>query len=101
MAARTTCSAASMAAPPGSRDSAATPAAGGAGTFDNALAPYVTRTPIHWMFDIEIDPADSKHALFTTGYGGWETFNLTDMDANQPTRWSVMSSGIEETVPLD
>ena len=76
-------------------------AAGGAGTFDNALAPYVTRTPIHWMFDIEIDPADSKHALFTTGYGGWETFNLTNMDANQPTRWSVMSSGIEETVPLE
>jgi hypothetical protein len=76
-------------------------AAGGAGTFDDALAPYVTRTPIHWMFDIEIDPADSKHAMFTTGYGGWETFNLTDMDANQPTRWSVMSSGIEETVPLE
>jgi len=39
--------------------------------------------------------------MFTTGYGGWETFNLTDMDAKQPTRWSVMSSGIEETVPLD
>jgi photosystem II stability/assembly factor-like uncharacterized protein len=78
-----------------------TAATGGAGTFDNALAPYVTRTPIHWMFDIEIDPADSKHAMFTTGYGGWETFNLTNVDANQPTRWSVMSSGIEETVPLE
>jgi photosystem II stability/assembly factor-like uncharacterized protein len=76
-------------------------ASGGAGTYDNALAPYVTRTPIHWMFDIEIDPADSKHAMFTTGYGGWETFNLTGMDANQPTRWSVMSSGIEETVSLE
>jgi hypothetical protein len=59
------------------------------------------RTPIHWMFDIEIDPADPKHAMFTTGYGGWETFNLTNMDANQPTRWSVMATGIEETVPLD
>ena len=78
-----------------------TAATGGAGTFDNALAPYVTRTPIHWMFDIEIDPADSKHAMFTTGYGGWETFNLTNVDANQPTRWSVVSSGIEETVPLE
>ena len=78
-----------------------TAATGGAGTFDNALAPYVTRTPIHWMFDIEIDPADSSHAMFTTGYGGWETFNLTAMDANQPTRWSVMAAGIEETVPLD
>ena len=76
-------------------------AAGGAGTFDSTLAPYVARTPIHWMFDIEIDPADSRHAMFTTGYGGWETFNLTDMDANKPTRWSVMATGIEETVPLD
>jgi len=78
-----------------------TSATGGAGTFDNTLAPYVTRTPIHWMFDIEIDPADSNHAMFTTGYGGWETFNLTAMDAKQPTRWSVMATGIEETVPLD
>jgi photosystem II stability/assembly factor-like uncharacterized protein len=78
-----------------------TAATGGAGTFDGSLAPYVMRTPIHWMFDIEIDPADPKHAMFTTGYGGWETFNLTNMDANQPTRWSVMATGIEETVPLD
>ena len=78
-----------------------TAATGGAGTFDNALAPYVTRTPIHWMFDIEIDPTDSRHAMFTTGYGGWETFDLTDMDANKPTRWSVMATGIEETVPLE
>jgi photosystem II stability/assembly factor-like uncharacterized protein len=78
-----------------------TAATGGAGTFDSSLAPYVARTPIHWMFDIEIDPADSRHAMFTTGYGGWETFNLTAMDANQPTRWSVMATGIEETVPLD
>jgi photosystem II stability/assembly factor-like uncharacterized protein len=78
-----------------------TAATGGAGTFDGSLAPYVMRTPIHWMFDIEIDPADPNHAMFTTGYGGWETFNLTAMDANQPTRWSVMATGIEETVPLD
>ena len=74
---------------------------GGGGTFDNTLAPYVTRTPIHWMFDIEIDPFNSDHAMFTTGYGGWETFNLTAMDAGQPTKWSVMSTGIEETVALE
>jgi len=74
---------------------------GGGGTFDNALAPYVTRTPIHWMFDIEIDPFNSDHAMFTTGYGGWETFNLTAMDSGKPTKWSVMSTGIEETVALE
>ena len=71
------------------------------GTFDYALAPYVEATPIHWMFDSQIDPANSDHAMFTTGYGGWETFNLSAMDAGKPTTWSVMSKGIEETVALD
>jgi len=74
---------------------------GGGGTFDFSLAPYTATTPIHWMFDIEIDPADSRHAMFTTGYGGWETFNLTDLDAGKPTRWSIMASGIEQTAVSD
>jgi hypothetical protein len=77
------------------------PVFGGGGTYDFSLAPYVARTPIHWLFDIEIDPADPDHAMFTTGYGGYETFNLSDADAGLPTRWSVMSKGIEETVALD
>src|SRR5208337_1832877 len=71
------------------------------GVYDASLAPYVADTPIHWLFDIEIDPANPDHAMFTTGYGGWETFNLTAMDSGRPTRWSVMSMGIEETVALD
>ena len=74
--------------------------AGGA-TYDFSAAPYVAATPIHWLFDIEIDPADPDHALFTTGYGGYETFDLTDADRGRPTRWSVMSKGIEESVALD
>ncbi len=73
----------------------------GGGTYDFSLAPYVAQTPVHWLFDIEIDPADPKHAMFTTGYGGYETFNLTDADAGKPTKWCVMSTGIEETVALD
>ena len=73
----------------------------GGGTFDYSLAPYVARTGIHWLFDIEIDPFDSNHAIFTTGYGGHETFNFTDMDTGKPTKWHVMSSGIEETVALE
>jgi len=71
------------------------------GTYDFSLAPYVAKTPIHWLFDVEIDPANSDHAIFTTGYGGYETFNLTAMDSGKPTKWSVMSTGIEETVALD
>jgi hypothetical protein len=73
----------------------------GGGTYDFSLAPYVAQTPIHWLFDIEIDPSNPNHAMFTTGYGGYETFDLTDADAGKPTKWSVMSSGIEETVALD
>ncbi|MGB9458068.1 MAG: xyloglucanase [Bryobacteraceae bacterium] len=71
------------------------------GTYDFSLAPYVAHTPIHWLFDVEIDPVNSDHAIFTTGYGGYETFNLTAMDSGRPTKWSVMSTGIEETVALD
>jgi photosystem II stability/assembly factor-like uncharacterized protein len=74
---------------------------GGGGTFDFTLAPYITYSGIHWLFDIEIDPFDSNHAMFTTGYGGHETFNLTDMDAGKPTKWSIMTTGIEETVSLE
>ncbi len=71
------------------------------GKLDASGAPYVAYTPIHWLFDIEIDPANPDHAMFTTGYGGYETFDLTDADAGRPTSWTVMGTGIEETVPLD
>jgi photosystem II stability/assembly factor-like uncharacterized protein len=73
----------------------------GGGTFDYSLAPFVKATPIHWLFDIEIDPLNSDHAVFTTGYGGWETFNLTDADRGKPTHWSIVAKGIEETVALE
>jgi photosystem II stability/assembly factor-like uncharacterized protein len=69
--------------------------------YDYSLAPYVKNTNIHWLFDIEIDPTNSDHAVFTTGYGGWETFDLTAADRSQPTHWSILASGIEETVALD
>jgi hypothetical protein len=70
------------------------------GVMDYSRAPYVRDTDIHWLFDIEIDPANSDHAMFTTGYGGWETYDLTNLDKDLPTHWTVMSPGIEETVAL-
>ena len=70
------------------------------GVFDYSLAPYVKPTPIHWLFDIEVDPTNPDHAVFTTGYGGWETFDLSAVDRGQPTHWSVLGPGIEETVAL-
>jgi photosystem II stability/assembly factor-like uncharacterized protein len=77
------------------------PIFGGGGTYDYSGAPYVKSTPIHWLFDIEIDPTNSDHAVFTTGYGGWETFDLTAADRGQPTHWSILATGIEETVALE
>jgi hypothetical protein len=73
----------------------------GKGFYDYTLAPYVEHTGIHWLFDIEIDPLNSDHAIFSTGYGGHETFDLTDADKGLPTKWTAMSTGIEETVGLD
>lgn len=74
---------------------------GGKETYDYTLAPYISHTGIHWLFDIEIDPFDSNHVMFTTGYGGHESFNFTDADKNKPVKWSAMASGIEETVALE
>lgn len=70
--------------------------------YDCTLAPYTEMAPLHWMFDIEIDPLDSDHAMVTTGFGGWETFNLSAADQKRGiVRWSLLSKGIEETVPLE
>jgi photosystem II stability/assembly factor-like uncharacterized protein len=69
--------------------------------FDYSLAPYVSHASVHWMFDLEIDPFNSNHAMFTTGYGGHETFNLKNVDQNKDVTWSVMGTGIEETVALE
>jgi hypothetical protein len=71
-----------------------------AARFDATAAPYVADTPVHWLYDVKINPANPDHALFTTGYGGWETLDLTQADAGKPTHWRVMATGIEETVAL-
>lgn len=68
--------------------------------YDYSIAPYVARTPIHWLLDVKIDPCDPDHATFTTGYGGYETFDLSNADRGRPTHWSVMTRGVEETVAL-
>jgi hypothetical protein len=71
------------------------------GKFDYSKAPYIKPTGIHWLFDIEINPFNPDHVIFTTGYGGHETFNFTDLEKRNPTVWHAMSTGIEETVPLE
>jgi len=68
--------------------------------WEYSRAPYTaTRVP-HWMGSVQIDPFDSNHILFTTGYGLWSSDNLTDADAGKPVSWSFVDQGLEETVPL-
>lgn len=69
--------------------------------FDYSTAPYTQHTPIHWLFDIEINPFNPNHAIFTTGFGGFETYDLSNIEKGLPTNWSVYTKGIEETVPLE
>lgn len=52
----------------------------------------------HWIHDIKIDPHNSKHAIFVTGYGVYSTHNLT---ASNKTLWHFENDGLEETVPLE
>lgn len=70
--------------------------------YDHSKAPYTKMAPLHWMFDIEIDPSNSEHAYFTTGFGGYETFNLSAGEREGDTIvWSIATNGVEETVPLE
>jgi hypothetical protein len=53
-----------------------------------------------WMGDIEIDPFHSSRALYITGQGLWWSDDVTAADAAQPTNWSFLDDGLEETVAL-
>ncbi len=68
--------------------------------WDCASAPYTKNRVPHWMGSIRIDPFDSNHVLFTTGYGIWGCNNLTDTDSGKPSQWCFCDDGLEETVPL-
>ena len=68
--------------------------------WDRSAAPYTESFHPHWMGDIEIDPFNASHVMFTTGYGIWATDNATGVDRGQPTRWTFDDRGLEETVPL-
>ena len=66
------------------------------GTFDAASAYSSATSNPHWLSGLAVDPADSNHVIFGTGYGIWSTNNAT---AAAPV-WKFSDKGIEETVPL-
>jgi hypothetical protein len=73
--------------------------------WDYSKIPYSQVPIIHWMTDAEVDPFDSNHLLFVTGFGGMETFDLLKADTAATkadgNTWEPMMTGIEESVPLD
>lgn len=54
----------------------------------------------HWMTTVVIDPFDSDHAMFVTGYGIWGSRNLRAFDSGARVSWGFQDEGLEETVPL-
>ena len=62
-------------------------------------APWSVAQSSHWAGDMEIDPFNSNHAMYITGYGIIECTNLTASDSNGTVNWAFSSDGIEETVP--
>ncbi|MFB3896837.1 MAG: carbohydrate-binding protein [bacterium] len=73
---------------------------------DSSISPYLnwgrkSAELGHWIGDLEIDPFDSNQALYVTGATMWGTNNMTDIDSNKTTYWSVRADGIEETGAID
>jgi photosystem II stability/assembly factor-like uncharacterized protein len=69
-------------------------------TWDHSAASWTAHNSPHWMADVKIDPFDSDHALFTTGYGIWASRNLAAADTGASVNWWFQDNGLEETVPL-
>lgn len=68
---------------------------------DSSAAPYLNwgkpKAELgHWIGDVEIDPFDAGHVLYTTGATIWGSDNADALDQDQMTNWSVRAGGIEE-----
>jgi len=69
-------------------------------TFDRSNAPWTVEHHPHWMTTVAIDPFDSDHALFVTGYGIWASRHLRAFDQGGSVQWWFQDDNLEETVPL-
>jgi photosystem II stability/assembly factor-like uncharacterized protein len=70
---------------------------------DGSAAPWLgwgKKTPKnmgHWIGDIEIDPTDSNHVMYVTGWGVWESRDVMNVDRASDTHLKF-TRGIEECV---
>ncbi|THU38142.1 exo-alpha-sialidase [Niastella caeni] len=65
-------------------------------TWNQTSAPYTTGYTAHWIADVEIDPFDNTKAWFVTGYGVFQTTNISAA----PVSWTFQNAGLEEMVSL-
>jgi hypothetical protein len=66
-------------------------------TISPGNSPWSAKPRPHWMTDIDIDPFNSDHAIFNTGFGLFRSSNLSQPP---PTlTWTFFNDGLEETVP--
>lgn len=68
------------------------------GTRSSGNSPWASAAGPHWMTDIEIDPFNSNRAIFNTGFGLFQTTNLST--SGTARTWTFFNDGLEESVPL-
>ncbi|MCC9166989.1 T9SS type A sorting domain-containing protein [Pontibacter harenae] len=69
-------------------------------TWDHTLAPYAASSTPYWIGDVDIDPFNSDNGWFVTGYGLYNSNDLTAAESNSAVKWFFQNDGLEETVPL-
>ena len=66
-------------------------------TWDHQGVTYAQALRPHWITDLAINPYNSKHVWFVTGYGMWFTADIAPSDGSAP-HWQFLNDGLEETV---
>src|SRR5262249_14373669 len=55
----------------------------------------------HWIGSVRIDPFDPGHVLYVTGATIWGSDDVTQLDHDQQSHWTVRAQGLEETAVLE
>ncbi|GGA03539.1 WD40/YVTN/BNR-like repeat-containing protein [Dyella caseinilytica] len=69
--------------------------------FDVSQTAWTREHTPHWIASIAIDPHDSDHVWFVTGYGVWMSVDMRNADHGSDVHWQFQDQGLEETVALD
>ncbi len=65
-------------------------------TISGGNSPWASDMGPHWMTDVDIDPFNSDRVVFNTGFGLFQTTNLSAANASRV--WTFFNDGLEELV---